>query len=64
MQYCKSLSNYNRLKTRIVQVGNLKIGGDHPIHVRYRFNKMPLSIILKYQSYLYIEKILNLRSVL
>ena len=34
MQYCKSLSNYNRFKTRIVQVGNLKIGGDNPIHVQ------------------------------
>ena len=34
MPYCKSLSNYNRLKTRIVQVGNLKIGGDNPIHVQ------------------------------
>ncbi len=34
MQYCKSLSNYNRFKTRIVQVGNLKIGGENPIHVQ------------------------------
>ena len=34
MQYCTSLSNYKRLKTRVVEVGNLKIGGDNPIHVQ------------------------------
>ena len=34
MQYCKSLSNYFRFKTRIVKVGNLEIGGDNPIAIQ------------------------------
>ena len=34
MQYCKSLSNYSRFKTRVVKAGNLKIGGDNPIAIQ------------------------------
>jgi len=34
MQYCKSLSNYFRFKTRVVKVGNLEIGGDNPIAIQ------------------------------
>ena len=34
MQYCKSLSNYFRFRTRVVKVGNLEIGGDKPIAIQ------------------------------
>lgn len=32
--YCESLSNYKRLKTREVNVGNLVIGGNNPIRIQ------------------------------
>ncbi len=32
--YCESLSNYKRLKTREVKVGNLTIGGNNPIRIQ------------------------------
>ncbi len=32
--YCESLSNYKRLKTREVKVGNITIGGNNPIRVQ------------------------------
>ncbi len=34
MQYCASLTQYKRLKTREVKVGNLVIGGNNPIRVQ------------------------------
>jgi (E)-4-hydroxy-3-methylbut-2-enyl-diphosphate synthase len=33
-QYCNSITSYNRLITREVKVGNLIIGGGHPIRVQ------------------------------
>lgn len=33
-QYCASLTSYKRLKTREVKIGNLFIGGNHPIRVQ------------------------------
>ena len=33
-QYCNSLTNYQRLITREVKVGNLIIGGGHPIRIQ------------------------------
>ncbi len=33
-KYCNSLTQYSRFKTREVQVGNVKIGGDNPIVVQ------------------------------
>ena len=32
--YCESLSNYKRLKSREVKVGNLVIGGNNPIRIQ------------------------------
>ena len=32
--YCESLSEYKRLPTRVVRVGNLLLGGEHPIRVQ------------------------------
>ena len=32
--YCPSLTNYQRLKTRCVMVGNVGIGGNNPIRVQ------------------------------
>ncbi len=32
--YCESVSNYRRLKTREVKVGNLTIGGNNPIRIQ------------------------------
>ena len=32
--YCSSLTNYQRLKTRAVMVGNVGIGGNNPIRVQ------------------------------
>ena len=32
--YCESLSNYKRLETREVKVGNLTIGGNNPIRIQ------------------------------
>ena len=34
MQYCDSLTEYSRFKTREVKVGNLVFGGNNPIHVQ------------------------------
>jgi (E)-4-hydroxy-3-methylbut-2-enyl-diphosphate synthase len=33
-KYCNSLTEYSRLKTRVVNVGNVKIGGDNPIRIQ------------------------------
>tara|TARA_B100000809_G_scaffold71875_1_gene69531 strand:+ start:274 stop:2208 length:1935 start_codon:yes stop_codon:yes gene_type:complete len=33
-KYCNSLTNYNRLKTREVKVGNIGVGGNNPIRVQ------------------------------
>lgn len=33
-QYCHSLTEYKRLKTREVRVGDLHIGGNHPIRIQ------------------------------
>ena len=33
-QYCNSITSYSRLLTREVKVGNLIIGGGHPIRVQ------------------------------
>ncbi len=32
--YCNSLSKYSRLKTRVVNIGNTPVGGEHPIRVQ------------------------------
>ena len=32
--YCNSLTKYSRFKTRVVNVGNVKIGGDNPIVIQ------------------------------
>lgn len=32
--YCNSLTTYSRLATREVRVGNLIIGGNHPIRIQ------------------------------
>ncbi len=34
MKYCNSLTEYNRLKTREVKVGNVGVGGTNPIRVQ------------------------------
>lgn len=34
MQYCNSLTQFSRFKTREVKVGSLVFGGDNPIHVQ------------------------------
>ncbi|MDC0249677.1 flavodoxin-dependent (E)-4-hydroxy-3-methylbut-2-enyl-diphosphate synthase, partial [Flavobacteriales bacterium] len=34
MQYCNSLTNYSRLKTREVKIGDIVIGGNNPIRVQ------------------------------
>ena len=34
MKYCNSLSNYSRFKTREIQIGNVKIGGNNPIRIQ------------------------------
>ena len=34
IKYCNSLTEYSRLKTRVVEVGNLEIGGDNPIRIQ------------------------------
>ncbi len=34
MEYCNSLTKFSRFKTRVVKIGNLKIGGDNPIAVQ------------------------------
>ena len=32
--YCNSLTKYSRFKTRVVNVGKVKIGGDNPIVIQ------------------------------
>lgn len=32
--YCNSLTEYSRLKTRVVKVGNVEIGGENPIRIQ------------------------------
>lgn len=32
--YCESITSYKRLKTRVVKIGNLLLGGNHPIRVQ------------------------------
>ncbi len=32
--YCPSLTHYERWRTRAVRIGNIGIGGDHPIRVQ------------------------------
>ena len=32
--YCSSLTNYHRLKTRLVMVGDISVGGDNPIRIQ------------------------------
>ena len=34
IKYCNSLTSYNRRKTREVQIGDLRMGGDNPIRVQ------------------------------
>jgi (E)-4-hydroxy-3-methylbut-2-enyl-diphosphate synthase len=33
-KYCNSLTEYSRLKTRVVKIGNVEIGGDNPIRIQ------------------------------
>ncbi len=33
-KYCNSLTQYSRFKTRVINVGNVKIGGDNPIIIQ------------------------------
>ena len=33
-EYCKSLTSYNRLKTREVKVGNIGVGGNNPVRIQ------------------------------
>ncbi|MFY0686154.1 MAG: (E)-4-hydroxy-3-methylbut-2-enyl-diphosphate synthase [Cyclobacteriaceae bacterium] len=33
-KYCESLSDYHRRKSRVVKIGDLALGGDHPIRVQ------------------------------
>ena len=32
--YCNSLTHYSRLKTRVVTIGNVPMGGDFPIRLQ------------------------------
>ena len=32
--YCNSLTKYSRYKTRVVNIGNIALGGDHPIRIQ------------------------------
>ncbi|MEE2931221.1 MAG: (E)-4-hydroxy-3-methylbut-2-enyl-diphosphate synthase [Bacteroidota bacterium] len=34
MKYCNSLTKFSRFKTRVVKIGDLKVGGDNPICVQ------------------------------
>ena len=34
IKYCESLTRYQRLKTRVVHIGDVPIGGEHPIRVQ------------------------------
>ena len=33
-RYCNSISNFSRFKTRIVDIGGVPLGGDHPIRIQ------------------------------
>lgn len=33
-QYCNSLTSYSRRKTRVVNIGGVPLGGDHPIRIQ------------------------------
>ncbi len=33
-KYCESLINYKRMKTRVVNIGNIPLGGDNPIRIQ------------------------------
>jgi (E)-4-hydroxy-3-methylbut-2-enyl-diphosphate synthase len=33
-RYCNSLTSYSRYKTRVVNVGDIPLGGDHPIRIQ------------------------------
>ena len=41
-KYCESLHEYRRWKTREVQIGNLKLGAQHPIALQSMTNHRPL----------------------
>ncbi len=32
--YCESLTEYKRLKTRVVHIGEIPLGGDYPIRIQ------------------------------
>ena len=32
--YCNSLTQYSRYKTRVVNIGDIPLGGDHPIRIQ------------------------------
>ena len=34
INYCNSLTQYSRRKTRVVNIGNVPMGGDHPIRIQ------------------------------
>ena len=34
IKYCESLVRYQRLKTRVVHIGGVPLGGDYPIRVQ------------------------------
>ena len=34
MRYCNSLTEFSRFKTRVVKIGDLKVGGDNPIAIQ------------------------------
>ena len=34
MKYCNSLTKFSRFKTRVVKIGDLKVGGDNPIAIQ------------------------------
>jgi (E)-4-hydroxy-3-methylbut-2-enyl-diphosphate synthase len=37
-KYCNSLTSYSRFKTRVVNIGNVPMGGDNPIRVQTMTN--------------------------
>ena len=34
MKYCNSITSFSRFKTRVVNIGNVPVGGDNPIRVQ------------------------------
>ncbi len=34
IKYCESLTQYQRLKTRVVHIGDVPLGGEYPIRVQ------------------------------